>query len=107
MTEDRLLAVRNATSEAIDHLHRSLESCPSAEAESPDPKSLKVQTVQSGDELVPVRRFLSCFLCLTPFWSAWLLRCRSWPIRGELWPGCCGEKLKNPVEAFWVSPLHF
>lgn len=44
MTEDRLLAVRNATCEAIDHLHRSLESCPGPEAESPDPRGLKVQT---------------------------------------------------------------
>lgn len=42
MTEDRLLAVKNATCEAIDHLHKSLESCPGAEAESPDPKGIKV-----------------------------------------------------------------
>uniref|UniRef100_H3DE11 Transcription termination factor 2 n=1 Tax=Tetraodon nigroviridis TaxID=99883 RepID=H3DE11_TETNG len=42
MTEDRLLAVKNATGEAIDHLHRSLESCPGAEAEAPDPRGLKV-----------------------------------------------------------------
>lgn len=42
MTEDRLLAVKNATSEAIDHLHKSLESCPDAEAEAPDPKGIKV-----------------------------------------------------------------
>lgn len=42
MTEDRLLAVKNATCEAIDHLHRSLESCPDAETESPDPRGIKV-----------------------------------------------------------------
>ncbi|KAM9850621.1 transcription termination factor 2 [Aulostomus maculatus] len=42
MTEDRLLAVRNATCEAIDHLHKSLESCPDPEAEISDPKSIKV-----------------------------------------------------------------
>ncbi|XP_072542115.1 transcription termination factor 2 [Salminus brasiliensis] len=43
MTENRLLAVRNATTEAIDHLHNSLESCPSADAEAQDPKGIKVQ----------------------------------------------------------------
>lgn len=48
MTESRLLAVKNATSEAIDHLHKSLESCPSAEAEAPDPKGLKVKTPFRG-----------------------------------------------------------
>ncbi|XP_068428382.1 transcription termination factor 2 [Clinocottus analis] len=43
MTEDRLLAVRNATCETIDHLHKSLESCPDAQAEAPDPKGIKVE----------------------------------------------------------------
>uniref|UniRef100_A0A3B4YAT9 Transcription termination factor 2 n=1 Tax=Seriola lalandi dorsalis TaxID=1841481 RepID=A0A3B4YAT9_SERLL len=42
MTDDRLLAVKNATCEAIDHLHKSLESCPDAEAEAPDPRGIKV-----------------------------------------------------------------
>nr|XP_057938990.1 transcription termination factor 2 [Doryrhamphus excisus] len=42
MTDDRLLAVKNATCEAIDHLHKSLESCPSPDTEAPDPKGLKV-----------------------------------------------------------------
>ncbi|KAM9344458.1 transcription termination factor 2 [Pholidichthys leucotaenia] len=42
MTTDRLLAVKNATCEAIDHLHNSLESCPDAETEAPDPKGIKV-----------------------------------------------------------------
>ncbi|XP_041663692.1 transcription termination factor 2 isoform X2 [Cheilinus undulatus] len=42
MTEDRLLAVKNATCEAIDHLHKSLESCPDAENQAPDPRGLKV-----------------------------------------------------------------
>ncbi|GAA6089582.1 transcription termination factor 2 [Tachysurus ichikawai] len=43
MTEGRLLAVRNATTEAIDHLHHSLESCPSTDTETQDPKGIKVQ----------------------------------------------------------------
>lgn len=43
MTEDRLLAVRNVTTEAIDHLHHSLESCPSADTEEQDPKGIKVR----------------------------------------------------------------
>uniref|UniRef100_UPI003AADDD61 transcription termination factor 2 n=1 Tax=Centroberyx gerrardi TaxID=166262 RepID=UPI003AADDD61 len=42
MTENRLLAVKNATCEAIDHLHGSLESCPAPEAEAPDPRGIKV-----------------------------------------------------------------
>ncbi|XP_061579080.1 transcription termination factor 2 [Cololabis saira] len=42
MTSDRLLAVKNATCEAIDHLHKSLESCPDPEAEVPDPSGIKV-----------------------------------------------------------------
>ncbi|XP_070770409.1 transcription termination factor 2 [Enoplosus armatus] len=42
MTDDRLLAVKNATCEAIDHLHKSLETCPNPEAEAPDPKGIKV-----------------------------------------------------------------
>ncbi|KAM6978396.1 transcription termination factor 2 [Tautogolabrus adspersus] len=42
MTDDRLLAVKNATCEAIDHLHKSLESCPDAEAEVTDPRGIKV-----------------------------------------------------------------
>ncbi|XP_034549446.1 transcription termination factor 2 isoform X2 [Notolabrus celidotus] len=43
MTEGRLLAVKNATCEAIDHLHKSLESCPDPEAETPDPRGIKVK----------------------------------------------------------------
>ncbi|XP_077393701.1 transcription termination factor 2 isoform X2 [Festucalex cinctus] len=42
MTDNRLLAVKNATCKAIDHLHASLESCPAADTEMPDPKGLKV-----------------------------------------------------------------
>lgn len=42
MTEDRLFAIRNATSETIDHLHKSLESCPGPETASEDPRGLKV-----------------------------------------------------------------
>ncbi|XP_071995106.1 transcription termination factor 2-like isoform X2 [Engystomops pustulosus] len=42
MTEERLYAVRNATSEAIDHLHKSLESCPGPEDTTQDPRGLKV-----------------------------------------------------------------
>ncbi|KAK3569188.1 hypothetical protein QTP86_026009 [Hemibagrus guttatus] len=43
MTESRLNAVRNATTEVIDHLHHSLESCPSVDTEAQDPKGIKVQ----------------------------------------------------------------
>ncbi|KAM4608697.1 transcription termination factor 2 [Polymixia lowei] len=42
MTNDRLLAVKNATSDAIEHLHGSLESCPDPDAEASDPKGIKV-----------------------------------------------------------------
>ncbi|XP_041700417.2 transcription termination factor 2 [Coregonus clupeaformis] len=42
MTDNRLLAVKNATSEAIDHLHSSLESCPDPDTEVTDPKGIKV-----------------------------------------------------------------
>ncbi|XP_062313567.1 transcription termination factor 2 [Osmerus eperlanus] len=42
MTDNRLLAVKNATCEAIDHLHSSLESCPGPNAEVPDPRGIKV-----------------------------------------------------------------
>ncbi|XP_038158587.1 transcription termination factor 2 isoform X1 [Cyprinodon tularosa] len=42
MTNERLLAVKNATCEAIDHLHKSLESCPDAEQEASDPRGIKV-----------------------------------------------------------------
>ncbi|XP_040278712.1 transcription termination factor 2 [Bufo bufo] len=42
MTEEKLFAVRNATSEAIDHLHKSLESCPGPENTTEDPRGLKV-----------------------------------------------------------------
>ncbi|CAL8267295.1 unnamed protein product [Lota lota] len=42
MTEGRMLAVKNATSEAMDHLHRSLETCPGPEQEVPDPRGIKV-----------------------------------------------------------------
>ncbi|CAM4604996.1 unnamed protein product [Leuciscus chuanchicus] len=43
MTENRLLAVRNATTEVIDHLHNSLESCPTEDTEVQDPKGIKVE----------------------------------------------------------------
>ncbi|CAL8240466.1 unnamed protein product [Merluccius merluccius] len=42
MTEDRMLAVKNATSEVIDRLHTSLETCPGPEHQAPDPKGLQV-----------------------------------------------------------------
>eukprot|EP00061_Rhincodon_typus_P018980 g48390.t1 len=42
MTEERLLTVKNITSEAIEQLHRSLESCPNASEEAEDPPYLKV-----------------------------------------------------------------
>lgn len=44
MTENRLLAVRNATTEALDHLHDSLESCPTEDTEAQDPKGIKVSS---------------------------------------------------------------
>ncbi|NWR48289.1 TTF2 factor, partial [Regulus satrapa] len=46
MTEDRLRAVHNATFEAINHLHRSLESCPTEETAAEDPPGLKVPLLQ-------------------------------------------------------------
>ncbi|NXQ97479.1 TTF2 factor, partial [Sagittarius serpentarius] len=42
MTEDRIRAVHNATSEAINHLHKSLESCPTEQTAAEDPSGLKV-----------------------------------------------------------------
>ncbi|NXK11433.1 TTF2 factor, partial [Herpetotheres cachinnans] len=42
MTEDRIGAVHSATSEAINHLHKSLESCPTKETATEDPSGLKV-----------------------------------------------------------------
>uniref|UniRef100_A0A8D0EQQ0 Transcription termination factor 2 n=1 Tax=Strix occidentalis caurina TaxID=311401 RepID=A0A8D0EQQ0_STROC len=42
MTEDRIRAVHRATSEAIDHLHKSLESCPTEQIAAEDPSGLKV-----------------------------------------------------------------
>ncbi|XP_019382901.1 PREDICTED: transcription termination factor 2 isoform X2 [Gavialis gangeticus] len=42
MTEDRIRTVRNATSDAIDHLYKSLESCPTEETVAADPSGLRV-----------------------------------------------------------------
>ncbi|XP_009889951.1 PREDICTED: transcription termination factor 2 [Charadrius vociferus] len=42
MTEDRIRAVHSATSEAINHLHKSLESCPTEQTVAEDPSELKV-----------------------------------------------------------------
>lgn len=42
MTEDRIKAVHSATFEAINHLHKSLESCPTEETAAEDPSGLKV-----------------------------------------------------------------
>lgn len=42
MTEDRIKAVRDATSDAIDHLYKSLESCPTEETVAADPSGLRV-----------------------------------------------------------------
>ncbi|KAH0625006.1 hypothetical protein JD844_033002 [Phrynosoma platyrhinos] len=42
MTEDRLQAVYNATSDAINQLHKSLESCPTEKEVIEDPFGLKV-----------------------------------------------------------------
>ncbi|NXY37147.1 TTF2 factor, partial [Pomatorhinus ruficollis] len=46
MTEDRIRAVHNATFEAINHLHKSLESCPTEETAAEDPSGLKVPLLQ-------------------------------------------------------------
>ncbi|XP_043860204.1 transcription termination factor 2 [Dromiciops gliroides] len=42
MTQDRLQAVWKVTSEAIDQLHKSLESCPGKASVAEDPEGLKV-----------------------------------------------------------------
>ncbi|XP_067402232.1 transcription termination factor 2 [Emydura macquarii macquarii] len=42
LTEDRLRVVHNATSDTINHLHKSLESCPTEETVAEDPSGLKV-----------------------------------------------------------------
>ncbi|RMC11893.1 hypothetical protein DUI87_11020 [Hirundo rustica rustica] len=42
MTEDRIRAVHSATFEAINHIHKSLESCPAEETAAEDPSGLKV-----------------------------------------------------------------
>ncbi|XP_026537551.1 transcription termination factor 2 isoform X1 [Notechis scutatus] len=42
MTNDKLLAVQNATSDAINQLHKSLESCPTETSISEDPHGLKI-----------------------------------------------------------------
>lgn len=42
MTEVRIRAVHSAISDAINHLHKSLESCPTEQAVAEDPSGLKV-----------------------------------------------------------------
>uniref|UniRef100_A0A8C9G756 Transcription termination factor 2 n=1 Tax=Pavo cristatus TaxID=9049 RepID=A0A8C9G756_PAVCR len=42
MTEDRIRAVHSAISDAINHLHKSLESCPTEQTVAEDPSGLKV-----------------------------------------------------------------
>ncbi|NXQ09850.1 TTF2 factor, partial [Peucedramus taeniatus] len=42
MMEDQIRAVHSATFEAINHLHKSLESCPTEEIAAEDPSGLKV-----------------------------------------------------------------
>ncbi|XP_054238438.1 transcription termination factor 2 [Indicator indicator] len=42
MTVDRIKAVHSAISEAINHLHKSLESCPTEQTAAEDPSGLKV-----------------------------------------------------------------
>nr|XP_026653268.1 transcription termination factor 2 isoform X2 [Zonotrichia albicollis] len=46
MTEDRIRAVHSATFEAINRLHKSLESCPTEETAAEDPAGLKVPLLQ-------------------------------------------------------------
>ncbi|XP_077149704.1 transcription termination factor 2 isoform X2 [Ranitomeya variabilis] len=45
MTEEKLFAVRNATSDTINHLHKSLETCPGPESSAEDPRGLKKQAL--------------------------------------------------------------
>lgn len=55
--QDRLHAVWKITSEAIDELHRSLESCPGETAVAEDPAGLKVSRgVSCGGVPVPMER---------------------------------------------------
>ncbi|KAJ7426996.1 Transcription termination factor 2 [Willisornis vidua] len=42
MTEDRIRAVHSAIKEAVDQLHKSLESCPTEQTVAEDPSGLKV-----------------------------------------------------------------
>lgn len=42
MTEVRIRAVHSAISDAINHLHKSLESCPTERTVAEDPSGLKV-----------------------------------------------------------------
>ncbi|NXP74703.1 TTF2 factor, partial [Ramphastos sulfuratus] len=42
MTEDRIKAVHSAISEAVNNLHKSLESCPTEQTAAEDPSGLKV-----------------------------------------------------------------
>lgn len=42
MTGDRIRAVHSAIFEAINDLHKSLESCPTEETAAEDPSGLKV-----------------------------------------------------------------
>ncbi|XP_015732035.1 transcription termination factor 2 isoform X2 [Coturnix japonica] len=42
MTENRIRAVLSATNDAINHLHKSLESCPTEQTVAEDPSGLKV-----------------------------------------------------------------
>lgn len=42
MTEDRIRTVHGAISEAVNHLHKSLESCPEDQTVAEDPSGLKV-----------------------------------------------------------------
>uniref|UniRef100_A0A8C5X820 Transcription termination factor 2 n=1 Tax=Malurus cyaneus samueli TaxID=2593467 RepID=A0A8C5X820_9PASS len=46
MTEDRIRAVHSAIFEAVNHLHKSLESCPTEETAAEDPSGLKVPLLQ-------------------------------------------------------------
>ncbi|OWK64002.1 Transcription termination factor 2 [Lonchura striata] len=46
MTDDQIRTVHSATFEAINHLHKSLESCPTEETAAEDPSGLKVPLLQ-------------------------------------------------------------
>lgn len=109
MTEVRIRAVHSAISDAINHLHKSLESCPTEQAVAEDPSGLKVS--RQGCIVVGQLSWVICHRkqkCLN-FASSFLLilshplRFRCCCTRDKRSHGCSGERVKGRVEEFWVS----